>query len=511
MQILRTDPDRFGIRARLLTLLLPAILGLLALDSWNDYRALQNQVQDAYDQNMLEAAHALQSSVAPAQDGSLRLNVPAGVQALFAAGPLQKYLHVGLTDLGDAQAGKSAVPREITLLGVTDLPAPPPPPSSPDLYSPAAVWPVWYDGFHDGHPVRVVALQSQVLDGRGGNFRLLVQVAETTLPRDRAQAATLRQELIRDARMVLVMVLLVWLGVTWSLQPLERLRKSVLQSKGADRQPLDTRDVPHEVASLVDALNQHLANYRELLEQQSQFLADASHQLRTPLAIMLTQAGVALREKDTEQLHATLRAMVAQIARSRRLCEQLLSLAHANEGAAPAPVSDMPGIVDLNTLAREVVLQYLALAHEKNQDLGWVDARGDSTGTEAMQDAPAVPVLARGPELHEALSNLVHNAIAYTPAGGHITVMVSTLDGTALAEVRDDGPGIAAARRAQVFERFHSADPGSEKGSHGAGLGLAIARAYARRNGGDIELTDTASGTGLRAILRLPLAPIPQR
>lgn len=510
MQILRTDPDRFGIRARLLTLLLPAILGLLALDSWNDYRALRDQVQDAYDQSMLEAVHALQSSVAPAPDGSLRLNAPAGVQALFAAaGPLQKYLHVGLTDLGDAQAGKPAASREITLLGVTDLPAPPPlsSPSSPDLYSPAAVWPVWYDDFYAGHPVRVVALQSQVLDGRGGNFKLLVQVAETTLPRDRAQAATLRQELIRDARMVLVMVLLVWLGVTWSLQPLERLRKSVLKSKGADLQPLDTRDVPHEVAPLVDALNQHLASYRELLEQQSQFLADASHQLRTPLAIMLTQAGVALREKDTGQLHATLRAMVAQIARSRRLCEQLLSLAHANEGAMPANMSDLPGIVDLNTIAREVVLQYLALAHEKNQDLGWVDARGDSTETGALQDAPVVPVRAHGPELHEALSNLVHNAIAYTPAGGHITVMVSTLDGMALAEVRDDGPGIAPARRAQVFERFHSADPGSEKGSHGAGLGMAIARAYARRNGGDIELADTASGAGLRAILRLPLAP----
>jgi two-component system sensor histidine kinase TctE len=95
--------------------------------------------------------------------------------------------------------------------------------------------------------------------------------------------------------------------------------------------------VPHEVAPLVDAVNQHLASYRELLEQQSQFLADASHQLRTPLAIMLTQAGVALREKDTEQLHATLRAMVAQISRSRRLCEQLLSLAHANESGRGQP------------------------------------------------------------------------------------------------------------------------------------------------------------------------------
>ncbi|EJL90100.1 signal transduction histidine kinase [Polaromonas sp. CF318] len=505
MKILRTDPDRFGIRARLLTLLLPAILGLLALDSWNDYRALRNQVQDAYDQSMLEAAHALQSSVAPAQDGSLQLNAPAGVQALFAtAGPLQKYLHVGLINHGETQAGRT----EATLLGATDLPGPPPP--YPDPYSPDGVRPVWYDDFYAGHPVRVVALRSQVLDGQGRPFSLLVQVAESTVPRDRAQDATLRQELIRDARMVLVMVLLVWLGVTWSLQPLERLRKSVLQGKGDELKPLDTSGVPHEVAPLVEALNQHLASYRELLEQQSQFLADASHQLRTPLAIMLTQAGVALREKDTGQIHTTLRAMVAQIARSRRLCEQLLSLAHANESAPPA---GMPTLVDLNAVAREVVLQHLALAHEKNLDLGWVDARGDSADTAAADDAPApaVPVLAREPELHEALSNLVHNAIVYTPPGGQITVMAGNRDGMALAEVRDSGPGIAQARRAEVFERFHSAGSVAEKGSHGAGLGLSIARAYARRNGGDIELADGPTGTGLRAILRLPLAAVPQR
>jgi two-component system sensor histidine kinase TctE len=112
------------------------------------------------------------------------------------------------------------------LLGETDLPAPPaaagrrPAPPSPV---------VWYDSYYAGHTVRVVALQSQVKDGRGQAFDLLVQVAESTGPRDRAQAATLRQELIRDTRMVLVMVLLVWLGVTWSLRPLERLRKTVLQ------------------------------------------------------------------------------------------------------------------------------------------------------------------------------------------------------------------------------------------------------------------------------------------
>jgi len=508
MKILRTDPDRFGIRARLLTLLLPAILGLLALDSWNDYRALESQVQDAYDQSMLEAAHALQSSVAPARDGSLRLNAPAGVQALFGAEPLQKYLHVSLAPLPQAHTGNSN-PGELTLLGGTELPAPPPELSSPGADATATGSPVWYDSFHAGHPVRVVTLRTQVQDGHGRPFSLRVQVAEGTGPRDRAQAATLRQELIRDARMVLVMVLLVWLGVTWSLQPLERLRKSVLESKQTDLKPLDTSGVPHEVAPLVEAVNQHLASYRDLLEQQSQFLADASHQLRTPLAIMLTQAGVALREKDPEQLHATLRAMVAQIARSRRLCEQLLSLAHASDSAPPAGA---PVLVDLNAVAREVVLQHLALAHEKNLDLGWADARGDAEDASTAHETPlhAVPVLAREPELHEALSNLVHNAIAYTPPGGHITVMAGSRDGIAFAEVCDDGPGIAEARRAEVFERFHSGGQGAERGARGAGLGLSIARAYTRRNGGDIELADAAPGAGLRAILRLPLAPVSQ-
>jgi two-component system sensor histidine kinase TctE len=125
MKILRTDPDRFGIRARLLTLLLPAILGLLALDSWNDYRALRNQVQDAYDQAMLESVHVLRGSLSVGPDGLLHLNAPLAVQAVVdAAGPLQKHLHIGLTPQGAASAS------EVTLLGATDLPAPPARPAS---------------------------------------------------------------------------------------------------------------------------------------------------------------------------------------------------------------------------------------------------------------------------------------------------------------------------------------------------------------------------------------------
>ncbi|MDB5893396.1 MAG: histidine kinase [Rhodoferax sp.] len=575
MKILRTDPDRFGIRARLLTLLIPGILGLLAMDSWSDYHAMRNLVQDAYDRAMLESVNALRSGVGLAPDGSLRLNAPPFVLRTLQdeSGPRHRHLHVGLTPLGTATVAAPlsaphtsiGAPAERLLLGQADLPEPPlPPPPSPPPRPPlrpplpppmptvdnppgqpsptattthgtatnlnamaqspaAAAVTTWYDSHYDGGPVRLVAQRSRVVDGHGQAYDLLIQVSESTGPRGLAQAAAAQQALLRDARMVLVVILLVWLGVTWSLRPLERLRRSVLASKPYELKTLDTSDVPHEVAPLVAAVNQHVASYRELLDQQSQFLADASHQLRTPLAIMMTQAGVALREKDPAQHVATLRAIIAQVSRSRRLCEQLLSLAHASDST---PAVDTPQRVDLEAVAKNVVLQHLTLAHEKHQDLGWVGTPDcETTTAPGLAHAPeAVPVLARGAELHEALSNLVHNAIVYTPPGGQITVTVRRDGGMARAEVQDSGPGIPAARRAGVFERFHHggtpADRAQPGAPHGAGLGMAIARAYARRNGGDIELAgaslldvaavgfggDPVRTTGLRAILSLPLA-----
>ena len=133
--------------------------------------------------------------------------------------------------------------------------------------------------------------------------------------------------------------------------------------------------------------------------------------------------------------------------------------------------------------------------------------RGDDAEDD---DTPVLPVLANAAELHEVLANLVHNALKYTPRGGNITVTVRREASSALAEVCDNGPGVAPERRESVFERFHR-DPAVDAGAaHGAGLGLTIARGYARRNGGEIELDsagmpESNTGGGLRATLRLPL------
>lgn len=325
------QPQRFGIRARLLALLLPGIGALLALDSWNDYRALTESLVVAYDQSLLEPVQALANGIVVASDGSVRVQEPFSIQAMFDSTRLRyKYLHVGVQRIPKGGTLDVNSP-ETTLMGVPGLPRP--------AQRPPDGTPVFYDAVHEQHPVRVAALRQTVYDTvhPGVAYSVLIQAAEGTGPRTEAQAETLRQELLRDTRTVLVMALLVWLGVAWTLRPLERLRRSLRERPRDDLTPLDAGGVPREVAPLVDAVNHHIAGHRRMVAEQSQFLADASHQLRTPLSILSIQAGYAVRETDPARMRESLHAIVAQLARTRRLSEQLLALAHATTESEAAP------------------------------------------------------------------------------------------------------------------------------------------------------------------------------
>lgn len=487
-------PRRFGIRAWLLALLLPGSVALLALDSWNDYHAISHLVQDAYDQALLEPVQALDDSVGYGPDGSIRVEGAFSVQSMFEVTRARhKFLHVGVTQ-GDGE--------EQTLMGVSDLPVAPP---STDGV------PIYYDAVYRTHPVRIAALR-RTLTGPGTlSYHVLSQAAESVGPRLQAQTESWHQALWSGLRLVGVMVLVIWLGVAWVMRPLDRLSASLRARAPGNLEPLDASQVPREVVPLVEAVNHHIADHRRVLAGQSRFLADASHQLRTPLAIMLTQAGYAVREPDADRMQETLHAIIAQLTRARRLSDQLLALAQASHDGGDAPLT--PSRVDLNAIAREVVLLHLPLAREKDQDLGWVDARNPETAAaeELIADGMIVPVMAVGTELQESLSNLVHNAISYTPRGGQITVSAHRDVHSAWIEVNDTGPGIPAGQRVQAFERFRRMGSATSTGrSHGAGLGLAIARAYAQRHGGDIELSDSTTPNGetpgLRALLRLPIS-----
>ena len=289
------------------------------------------------------------------------------------------------------------------------------------------------------------------------------------------------------------------------------LRSTIEARSDDDLNPLETGTVPAEVRPVVDAMNTHLAQQRRGAEVQREFLADASHQLRTPLAILTTQAGYALREQDVDAIKASVRSMQLQLQRSRRVAEQLLSLAQAS---SQTEFSANEAVCDANHVARQVVLAALPLALEKQQDLGWRDARGadvaedEDDGQLSVLDLQAMtaPIRARSTDLHELLANLVHNAIVYTPAGGTITVAVQVWQSWVEIRVADSGPGIAAADRERAFQRFVRLGARAEGVTNGSGLGLSIARAYAQRLGGSVVLSDADGGPGLVVVVRIPLA-----
>jgi two-component system sensor histidine kinase TctE len=491
-------PSR-SIRFWLLALLIPGTVVLLLFDSLNDYRALSQVTERVYDGALLEQARLLETSVEFNTDGSLRIDPPFYAQVMLESrAGNRKYFRVeevrpSVPQLAGASA-QSFTGR--TLLGMQGLPR-------PQKLAQIEGMPVFYNGMYRNDEVRMVAIWRD-LHFEGLHRQVLVLMGESMDYRLRTQQETWREGLFRDGRMLLLGVLLVIFSVWWALRELESLRREIRVRDSDNLMPLDDRGVPHEVAPLVRAVNHHIAMYRRILDRQAQFLTDASHQLRTPLAIMRTQAQYARRQNDMAQLHETLDAIIHQLGQTSRLTEQLLSLAHASHNEA-APW----GRVDLNALARDVVLQYLPLAREKRQDLGWLD----STESPDLPTGQALPehvwVTGSDVELRESIANLIHNAINHSGHGSTITVAAGINGDQAWVSVSDNGSGLDPGLRESVFVRFDRGGPAhKDSQGSGSGLGLAIALAYAQRNRGTIVLKDgdpsPDGGYGLCALLTLP-------
>ncbi|MDB5856557.1 MAG: putative histidine kinase, classic [Ramlibacter sp.] len=284
---------------------------------------------------------------------------------------------------------------------------------------------------------------------------------------------------------VLMLAPLLMLAVGWvisrSLAPLTRMRRQVAGREATDLSPLPVDGVPQEVQPLVAELNGLFGRVRDTLQAQQHFVADAAHELRSPLTALRLQVQAAERARDETARRAAVAEMAAGIERAIALVEQLLVLARA-EGAA---VDAVPEPVDLEALAREIVSELLPRAQARRQDLGL---------------ATGVPLSVRAPReaLRLALRNLVDNAIKYTPEGGRIDIALGTEDGAPWLAVEDSGPGIPEAERQRALDRFYRV-PGSE--AAGSGLGLAIVKAIAERMGARLALGQSALG-GLRVELR---------
>ena len=337
-----------------------------------------------------------------------------------------------------------------------------------------------------------------------------------------AQPVRIRQGLAADAALRGVLPLLLaapamaaalWWLITRSLRPLARVARQVAEQDAATLQPLPAADLPDEVAPLVSALNALLARLGQAWGQQRAFVADAAHELRSPLTALKLQAQVLRRLSEpaaaaappgnNADRAAALDALVAGVDRASRLVEQLLTLARSEPGA-PAPTAQP---VALAALLRQVLADHaaaLAAARGSHVELlvdqtpvppitglgdSGITGLGDS-GITVLGDPAALAVLVR---------NLVDNALRYTPAGGQVRLTLASNRTGPLLAVDDNGPGIPEAERERVFERFVRGAAAAD--AAGSGLGLAIVRSIAQRHGASVALGESALG-GLRVAVQ---------
>ncbi|WP_422843820.1 ATP-binding protein [Acidovorax sp. M2(2025)] len=345
------------------------------------------------------------------------------------------------------------------------------------------------------------------VQARGGTYRVfsmqtrsqVIQVAQNMAARQGMARSLALRTLAPLAFMVPLLVLAVWWGVSRSLAPVERVRRQLAQRQADDLSPVSDAQLPDEVQPLVSELNLLFERVQRAFEAQQHFVADAAHELRSPLAALSLQLQVLQRAGDDAARAAAAERLSAGIDRATRLVEQLLALARQEAAATPAEP------VDLRAVAQLALADVAPAAQARGTDAGLLDAGAATVPAIVQGSAEALRMLVR---------NLLDNAIKYTPPGGQVDVQVRTeADGQAvLLTVEDSGPGIDPEHRDRALQRFVRVGNGdSSAAATGSGLGLAIVQAIAQRHGAVVELGASDRLGGLRAGVRFAIKNIAAR
>lgn len=305
----------------------------------------------------------------------------------------------------------------------------------------------------------------------------IIQVAQPMRVRNTMALEAATHVLVPAVALLPVFSLMIWLIVGRGLDPLQRLARAVSKRTAQALDPLPEEKVPEEVLPVIRALNELLARLEAALAAQRAFVADAAHELRTPIAALQLQVQLIERAHDDGDRAAAIIDLKAGVQRAGHAVQQLLILARQGTEVEGKPFEP----VDLTELASSVIASQALLAAEKSIDLGLV-----------VGEAEHVAISGDPVALRALLDNLVGNAIRYTPRGGRVDVsMTHTAGGAAVLDVTDNGPGIPRQDRERVFDRFYR---GKDVDETGTGLGLAIVRAIAERHHATVELSDADTG-----------------
>ncbi len=328
------------------------------------------------------------------------------------------------------------------------------------------------------------------MPGRPAETRMaLVQVAETLGKRSRLATEIIKGVILPQFVILPLAVLLVWLALVRGIAPLNELQRRIRRRDSSDLSPIDEREAPEEVSPLVRAINDLLARLDQSIGAQKHFLADAAHQLKTPLAGLRTQAELAQREidagqRDPKELKKSLQQIAHSSQSAAHMVNQLLAMARAENQEQQAQRQN----VNLARLATETVRDFVPRALEKRIDLGY-EGPETGSGRGAAESGKALLVSGNPLLLRELIRNLVDNALQYTPVGGTVTVRLvdDPFGQVVVLQVEDSGPGIPPGERERVFQPFYRTLGTDVDGS---GLGLAIVREIAVQHGAQIQLED---------------------
>ncbi|MBN9077191.1 MAG: sensor histidine kinase [Rhizobiales bacterium] len=446
-----------SLRLQLLAWVVLPLAGLAAVNLWTSRNGAFATADLVTDRMLIGSARAIAEQVSMI-DGVLDATVPPAAIEMFDTGDRDSvYYRVETAD------GR-------LLTGYPDLPA--------------AKGRAGSDTTYRGQALRLRSYSHPIF-GAGTASPIVVTVGVTLSGHDAMARQLWFRAFAQQLALVLIAGLFVLVGLRRGLAPLLKLRDAVRSRGRTELAPFSVPEAQSEIRPLIDALNVYMERVRAQMAAQRRFVANAAHQLRTPLALLSTQAAYARREAGADARDEALAALQKSSGRLARLAEQLLTLSRAEPGSR-RPREDR---IDLTEAARGVLESLAPVAVSRRTDLG------------LEADGPAM-VTGDGTMLREMIVNLVDNALRYGRAGGKVTVAVSAIGNEAVLTVADDGPGIPPEERARVFERFYRVAGAVEEGS---GLGLAIVREVADNAGGSVRLSDGPAG-GLTVEVRLPIA-----
>ena len=450
-----------SIRLSLLKLLLLPILAINLVGAVSTYWLAWRPTQLAFDQNLADAAWALLPHLQQ-KDGRVVVDLSGQAEQVLRVDHFDAIYFVVRDNQGATLAGDADFP----LLKAPEV-----------IDDPQA-----YDSRMRGEAIRVIALTTLV-----GSETVTVAVAETLWKRISVRSgSSFAGLLLLDLLLTFVSIAIVWFGVTRGLRPLQAFQSALNARSHDDLDPLPAGPAPVELAPVTAALNGLLDKVRQVSRSQQDFLADAAHQLRTPLAGLKTQLEwMQQRHAGDAETARSAHLMMASTERMIRQTNQLLVLARAApsrfEKARLYPLA-------LDKVVEEAIQHFVQEADKKDIDLGF---------ELAPTVIPGDPFL-----LRDLVDNLVDNAIRYAPRQGRVTVCCHTEQGMGVLSVEDDGPGIAPMEQELIFSRFYRLD----RSTVGSGLGLAIGRDIAIDHGAQVSLRAGADGVGTIVSVRFPLA-----